>query len=470
LKVTLERLPESRVQLDIEVEPERVAQQVDAAYRRLAPKAKVPGFRPGKAPRVMTERYIGEQRLLNEAIDRLIPDVYNEAIENESVDAIAQPELEKVEIDPMRFKFTVAVRPDVELGDYHAIRVQPDAVEVTDEMLDEQMKLIQRRYAMQVPVERPIQWDDIVIADVHGKLEDEDFVSDDDAEFPLREGQTLFVPGLAEAFIGMSKGDEKKIDLAMPEDFRIERMAGKPATFELRVKEVKEEQLPDLDDDFASTVNAEEFPTIDALRERIKNDLTTALQNDADTKLRSEALDKLVEGATIEFPRVLVDREIERMVRESMGSDQAQYASYLQRAGRTEEEYRETLRPEAETHVRRSLALSKLTDAEGLDATAEEIEVELDKLVEPLGDDAERFRDMFRTEDGLTTLRRNIISRKVLDRLAEIVTSDAVAEANAGAAVKAGAESKPKAKAPAKPRKPKASVAAASADVQEETE
>ena len=426
MKVTLERLPESRVQLDIEVEPERVAKQVDAAYRRLAPKAKVPGFRPGKAPRAMTERYIGEQRLLNEAIDKLIPDVYNEAIETESVDAIAQPELDKVELDPMRFKFTVAVRPEVELGDYHSIRVEPDAVEVTGEMLDEQLRLIQRRYAMQVPVERPIQWDDVIIADVSGTLDDE--------------------------------------------DFRVERIAGKPTTFTLKVKEVKEEQLPDLDDDFASTVNAEEFPTFEALKERINGDLHKAIQEQSDTKLRAQALDKLVEGATIEFPRVLVDREIERMIRESMGNDQAQYATYLQRAGRSEEEYRETLRPEAETHVRRSLALSKLTDAEGLDAAEEEIELELDKLVEPLGDDAARFRDMFRTDDGMATLRRNIISKKVLDRLAEIATSDSASKANASVTTKAGDDSKPKAKAPAKPRKPKASAVAASSDVQEETE
>ncbi|MGH2633228.1 MAG: trigger factor, partial [Tepidiformaceae bacterium] len=161
MKVTLERLPESRVQLDIEVEPERVAKSLDAAYRRLASKARVPGFRPGKAPRNLTERYIGQDRLMNEAIDKLLPDVYNEALESEDVDAIAQPELQKVDLDPMRFTLTVAVRPTVELGDYHAIRVDAEPVEVTDEMVNEQLELIRKRYATQVPVERPVQWGDI---------------------------------------------------------------------------------------------------------------------------------------------------------------------------------------------------------------------------------------------------------------------------------------------------------------------
>ena len=134
MKVTLERLPESRVQLQIEVEAERVEKSVDAAYRRLAPKARVPGFRPGKAPRAMTEKYIGRERLMNDAIEKLIPDVYNEAIATEDVDAIAQPELDGIELDPVVLKFVVSVRPSVDLGEYKTVRAQKDGVEVSDEI------------------------------------------------------------------------------------------------------------------------------------------------------------------------------------------------------------------------------------------------------------------------------------------------------------------------------------------------
>ena len=455
MKVTLERLPESRIQLDIEVEPERVAKWRDAAYRRLAPKAKVPGFRPGKAPRAMTERYIGEQRLMNEAIDKLIPDVYNEAIEAESVDAIAQPELDKLELDPMRLKFIVAVRPSVELGEYQGIRVEREKTEVTEEMLEEQITLIRRRHAIQAPVDRPVQWDDILIADVSGKVGEDEFVRDEDAEFPLREGQVMFVPELAEGFIGMKKGEEKSFEIAIPEDFRVERIAGKTSTFTINLKEVKEEKLPEADDDFANQVNADEFPTFDALKERIRTDLARALREQSDAKLRQDGVDKLVECATLEYPRVVVDREIDHLVRESMGNDQAQYTSYLQRVGRSEEEYRETLREAAERRVQRSLVLSKLAEAEGLDVTAEEIEEELDKLVGPMGDDAQRFRDMFGTAEGITSIRRNLISQKTLDRLA------AIASGEAGGTE--AAASKPKAR---KPRAAKAAVA--NGDVEEE--
>lgn len=425
VKVTLERLPESRVQLDIEVEPERVAEQVDAAYKRLAPRAKVPGFRPGKAPRALTERYIGTDRLMNEAIDKLLPDVYNEAIESHDVDAIAQPELDKLELEPMRFKFIVAVRPSIDLGDYKSIRLEEEHPEVTQEMLDEQLELLLRRYATQVPVDRPVQWDDILIADVSGEAGGEPFVSDTGAEFPLREGQTLFVPGLAEAFLGMTKGEEKKAEITMPEDFRTERLQGKNATFTLHVKEIKEEQLPAPDDDFAQQVNAEEFPTYEALKERIKSDLEKAVQEQADAAFRQQAVDKLVEGATVEYPRILIEREIDHIVQDQMGNDQAQYAAYLRRVGRSESEFRESLREAAEARVRRSLAISQLAEAEGLEVKAEEIEEELDRLVEPLGDDGARFRDMFATEEGVSSIRRNLLTKKTLDRLAAIARGEA---------------------------------------------
>ncbi len=425
MKVTLERLPESRVQLDIEVEPDRLTKSLDAAYRRLAPKARVPGFRPGKAPRPLAEKYIGQDRLMNEAIDKLLPEVYNEAIEEQEIDAIAQPELDKLDLDPLRFKFIVAVRPTIDLGAYGEIRIEPEKAEVTDEMVEEQILLMRRRLATQVPVERGIQWNDFVIADVTGTDGDDRFVEDNDAEFPLREGQVLFVPGLAEAFLGMKKGEEKDIEIMIPDDFRVDRLQGKTTAFHLSIKEVKEEQLPEPDDDFAQQVNADDFPTFAALQERIRSDLEKALTEQTENANQAKALDALVDAAQIEFPRVLVDREIDRMVRDSMGNDASQYASYLRRIGRSESEYRESLREGAESRVRRSLALSQLAEAEGIEVSAEEIEGELDKLVAPLGDDAERFREMFSSEDGSSTIRRNVQTRKALERLAQIARGEA---------------------------------------------
>ena len=424
MKVTLERLPESRVQLQIEIDDERLEKSLDSAYKRLAQRNRFPGFRPGKAPRPIVERAVGREGLIREALDKLVPAAYNEAIETENVDAIGQPELEIEQLEPVKFTATVPIRPTVALNDYHSIRVEPETAEVTDEMVEEQLLLLRRRHATQVPVDRVSQWDDVITADVKATEEGNEFLQDENAEFPLREGKVLFVPGLAEAFLGTKKGDEKTLEIAIPEDFHIEPLKGKTGTFTLTIHEVKEEQLPEADDEFANSVNADEFPDFASLRARIESDMKASLENDAESKFRSSVVDKLVEGATLEYPRVLVEHEIDHLVREAMGNNQQQYQMYLQQLGRSEADFRETWREAADMRLRRSLVLSELAEAEGLDVSAEEIEEELDTLVAPMGDDAARFRQMFATEEGVSTIRRNLLSRKTLDRLAAVARGE----------------------------------------------
>jgi trigger factor len=424
VKVTLERLPESRVQLQIEIDEDRLERSLDSAYKRIAQKNRFPGFRPGKAPRNIVERAVGRQGLIREALDKLVPDAYNEAIETEDVDAIGQPELEIDQLEPVKFTAIVPVRPKVELNDYRSIRVEPETVEVTDEMVSEQIELLQRRHATHIPVERPVQWNDILIADVKGEAEGDQFLEDENAEFPLREGQVLFLDGLAEGFIGMSKGETKELTLKIPEDFRVERLQGKDAKFTLHIREVKEEKLPELDDEFAAMINAEEFENFEALKSRIEADIRKQLEESATAKLRNEAVDKLVEAATIEYPKLLVEHEIDHLIGEATGNDKAQYQNYLRTVGRSEAEFRETWREAADLRVRRSLVLQQLQEAEGLDVSAEEIDQELDSLVAPMGDDAARFRQMFASEEGVATIRRNLLSRKTLDRLEAIATGE----------------------------------------------
>ncbi|MGI8925071.1 MAG: trigger factor, partial [Tepidiformaceae bacterium] len=386
MKVTRERLPESRVLLDIEVDPERLEQSLDAEYRRFATRAKIPGFRPGKAPRAVIERAMGGPQqlrtaLIDDSLKHLVPDVYNEVIKDEDVDAIAQPELEIVELDPVRFKATVPVRPTVELNDYRSIRIDKETVEVTDEMVAEQVMGLRRRHATQVPVDRPAAWGDVVIADVSGRIagEEDTFMEDENAEIPLQEGQEILVPGLAEAFAGLRKGEQRSLELVMPEDFRAERFQGKTATFTIAMKEVKEVQLPAEDGELAALVNAEEFDSFEALRTRIHEDLEKSLATNVEAAHRQAALDKVVEGATIEYPRVLVDREIDHIINEVTGSDRQAYAAHLQRIGRSEEEYRETFREAAEARLRRGLVLARVVEAEAIESSPEDIDGEVER-------------------------------------------------------------------------------------------
>lgn len=423
MKVNLERLPESRVQLEIEVEPDRLERSLDAAYKRLVPTLRIPGFRPGKAPRRIVEQMVGRDRLLHEALDALVPAVYTEALESEEVDAVDQPELEILEMEPVRFKATVPVRPTVTLGDYESIRIAPEPVEVTDEMFDEQMEMIRRRFATIAPVERGAEWDDILTADIQGTVDGAPFVQDEDVEFPLREGQRLLLPDLAEQFLGMEAESEKTVELPVPEDFP-EQVANKTASITLTVKAVKEEELPDEDDDLAQQVNAEEFETIDDLHERVRNDLQETLQRQADEAYRLKVVDELVGLSEIEYPQVLLDREIDELIRESHGSDVRAYQAHLAQIGKTTDEFREMYREPAQERLFRSLVLSELTSAEGIEVTDAEVDEQLEKMLEPLGEQAESMRTMFESDRGSASIRNTLLTDKTLARLQEIATAE----------------------------------------------
>lgn len=312
-------------------------------------------------------------------------------------------------------------------GEYKAVRLAREPVEVTDEEVAEQVLLLRRRNATQSPVERPAQWDDWLIGDVSGKVEDESFMSDEDAEFQLREGQELLLPGLAEAFIGMSKGDTKTVEFTLPDEFPAERLQGKQATFDLHIKEVKEELLPEEDDDLASLVNADEFENLAALKTRIHDDLLKSKEAAEESAFQTRVIDAILEGATIEYPRILVEREIDHLIQDSLGAntDRQAYLTYLQRAGRSEEEFRETFREAAERRVRTSLVLSQFADDEEVEITEADVEAELDTIVAPMGDDAERFREFFATPEAQESIRRNLLTRKTLERITAIATGDA---------------------------------------------
>jgi len=423
VKVTLERLPESRVQLEIEVEPDRLERSLDAAYKRLVPTLRIPGFRPGKAPRRVVERMVGRERLLHEALDALVPAVYTEALESEEIDPVDQPELEILETEPVRFTATVPVRPTVTLGDYSTIRIAPEPVEVTDEMFEEQMTLIRRRFATIGPVERGAEWNDHLTADLKGIVEETPFVQDEDVDFQLIEDQRLLLPGLAEEFLGMESESEKTVELEVPEDFP-PQFAGKTASLTLTVKAVKEEELPDEDDDLAQQVNAEEFETIDELRERVRHDLEETLQRQADEAYRLKAIDELVGLSEIEFPQVLLDREIDELIRQDHGSDVRAYQAHLAQVGKSTEEFRELYREPAQERLFRSLVLGEFTTAEGIEVSEEEVVEQREKMLEPLGEEAANMRTMFESESGAANIRGSLLTEKTLARLQEIASAE----------------------------------------------
>ena len=430
MKVSTERLPESQVAIEIEVDEERLQKAMTSAYKRLAAKTRIPGFRPGKAPREVLERHLGEHAVLHEAIDRLMPQVYKEALEQEDISPIDQAAYELVTEQPLVAKFTVPVRPSVDLGDYASLRVPKEAVEVEEERVQEALEGLQHRYATLEPAERPIQWGDIIRADVHGTVGEKVLVQEEAVEFQMVEGRTISIPGFAEALVGHEKGPEFEFELTVPEDAPDESLRGQTARYNVRIHEVKQENLPALDDDFARQAG-EGFSDMAALRSRVEDDLREALEQEAERRYHDQILEALGERAEIEYPPVLVDRETERLLREQAGGAQQgrgngkdELEEYLQRVGKSEEELRSELRSTAEERVRRSLVLSQVEEAEDIHVTDSEVEAEISRMTEGVGSQADELRRLLSSDNAKDGLQRSLTTKKTLERLAEIASRD----------------------------------------------
>ena len=433
MKVTTEKIPDSQVVLEIEVERERVEQALDRAYRRLAQRTKVPGFRPGKAPRAMLERFLGAGTLLDEALDRLLPEVYREAVEGEDLHPIDLPALEILSTEPLLVKATVPVRPTIDLGDYGSLRVPRDPALVPDERVRAALEELQRRYAVLEPVDRPVQWDDILRADVTASTEEGQVFAQKDLEFQMRPGIVISLPGLAEKLIGLQKGAETDLDVEAAADNPDRRVAGKTVRYRVLVREIKQEKLPAVDDAFARQVG-EGFPSLAALRDRILSDLQRQAEEEALHRYHDRILEALEVQAHVEFPPVLVEREIDRLLREQQRAlaQERDPGRYVQEAGKTEGEWRQELRPQALERVRRSLMLTQVAEVENIEVGDGEIEEEVERTAAAAGPQKEQVRTLFTRPEGRDAIRRSLLTRKTLARLVEIASQDGGLPAGGG--------------------------------------
>ena len=421
VKVSTERTPDSQLILEIEVDEDRLESSLNKAYRRLVQRTAVPGFRKGKAPRPMLERHLGHHRLLHEALDILVPEVYEEAIKENGIEPLDQPQLEILQEEPLPIiKATVPLQPTVELGDYRSLRLEREPVEVDAAEVEAALEDLRRRYAVHEPVERPVSMGDIVRLDVKATVEGKTFYEDEDAEVRLREGGVVMVPGFAEALVGVKKDEPKEIMITVPKDYEEADLAGKPCVFSVLVHEIKQEQLPKLNDDFAREVG-EGFPNLKALRSHLENEARERLEQQGQGGYYDKIVDGLAESAgKIEFPPVLLDREIERLLREEARTAGTDTGAYLERMKLSPEELRDRFREQAEENVRRSLVLTKVSELEGLGVEHEEIDAEIDRMAAGAGPQGDQMRMLFASAAGHEAIGRSLLTRKTLERLAAI--------------------------------------------------
>ncbi|GMU39988.1 MAG: trigger factor [Chloroflexota bacterium] len=427
---TVERLERARVALEIEVDPERVEKHTERAAQRISRQVRIPGFRPGKAPRNMVERHVGSGAILQEALEELIPEVYNEAIAELDIDAIDQPEFDLKSTEPLVVTATVPVRPKVDLGDYRALRVPKPDAPVTEEQVEQTKVALRRQYAVLEPVERATQWNDHIRADVKVTVEGQESYSEEDAEFPLREGSVVSLPGFVDRLVGLEAG-EHTIEFTLPDDLPSETLRGKRATYEVKIHEVKQEVLPELDDEFVASLDEEGVETVADLDARLRKDLAAQAERAVREQYHNEIIDLLITQANLDYPDVLVNREVDRVIdRESNHASHSRegFENWLKSIGRTEEEVRDAFRPEADLVVRRALALGELIEKESIEVTEAQIDEEIDSLLAQMtgGNPANQqaIRGLIDTPDGRNSIRSQLLTRFAVERLEEITSQE----------------------------------------------
>ena len=432
--VTAERLPRSLVSLEIEVEPERLEASMKKVINKVSRQVRIPGFGPGKAPREIVERTVGQPMLLQEAIEDLLPGVYNEALETEEIEAIDQPEIELKSTEPLVVQATVPVRPTIEIGAYQALRVPQEEPSAGDTEIDEALTELRRRYATLEPVDRPVEWNDTVRIDMSVSVEGQaEPHIEEGAEFAVTEGGIVSLPGFLDQLIGLERGGPHEFEFDLPEDYQAEELAGKTASYSVQLLEVKQEVLPDLDDDFARSLDEEGIENLEELQERVSEGVREQIEAVHQMNYREEVVDLLLATAELDYPEVLVEREIDRLVDEQSqhaAHEREDFERWLQAIGRTEEEVRDSLREQADLIVRRGLVLSEFAVREEIAATDEEIGERVDEIIEQASagttdlEQRARVRGMFDTEQMRASLRERLISERALERLIEIASQE----------------------------------------------
>lgn len=455
MKVSTEKTENRQVVLEIGAEPEEVERSLEGAYQRLVQRTQVPGFRKGKAPRDMLERHIGRGALLEEALERLVPQLLNQAINEQGLEPIAQPEVEITQIEPVTFKATIPLSPTVELGNYKDISIAREPASVTDEDVDRVIQQLRAQQGTWMPVERPVQFGDLVTINVTGNADGKDILDKKDLQFQVFQGVPIPVPGFSEELEGMEKGQDKEFTIALPDDDAAGELAGKDCRFKVNVSEIKEQKLPELDDEFAKSLG-QGFETVDALREDVTSHLQAMAEQAARRSHENKAIDALVEASNVVFPPIIAEKEIERLIAAQESELQANKISledYLRSQNKSREELREELRPIATKNISGSLALGRLAEEEKIEVAAEEVDEEIEVMAQNAGEQGENMRQLFQSPGTRKSLENVLITRKTVQRLVDIASGEVKKEVKTKA--------KPKSKAKAKSSKPAASEAQA---------
>jgi trigger factor len=421
------KLEDNRVRLDVQVPPEAVRQGVEAKVRELGRQARVPGFRPGKAPRRVIENHLGRDYIYYETLQERLPTWYSEAVVETDLRPIDQPEIHfdqpLDEEEGFEFSAMVAVRPEAELEEYKGLEVPKEEVEVGDEQVAEQLEQMRGQFATLAAVEdRPVQEGDFVIMDFRGErmTTGEPLEGGQAEDYMLEVGRGELLPDFEQNLIGMKAGERKQFGVTFPMEYAEESLKGQSILFHVHVKEIKERDLPLLDDEFAK--EASEFETLEELRAAVREQLEAAAQRRVEGEFRTRVLDAATERAEVEVPDIMVDEKVEEMLESFERSLRAQGmepGQYYQLAGTSAEEIKDRVRPDAADTVKKELTLDAVASAESILADEDEVMHQIEHLAEDSGREQGEIAETMRKNGTYALLEEEIARAKALDFLVE---------------------------------------------------
>lgn len=448
-----EKLEKSRVALTIETSAEEFEAAVNKAYLKMRGKINVPGFRVGKAPRKIIEKMYGAEVFYEEAVNIILPDAYEAAVKEQELEVVGYPqvELESCTKDGVVFKCTVAVYPEVKLGQYKGLEAPEAEVKVVAADVNARLKEMADRNSRLVSVERAVKKGDTADIDFEGFDNGVAFDGGKGENFDLEIGSGSFVPGFEDQLIGMKAGEEKDIDITFPENYTPE-LAGKPVVFHVKVNEVKEKQVPAIDDEFAKDVS--EFDTLKDLKADIKKKLTAERTESAQRAFEDVLMAKVAEGIEADIPEEMVELQAERMMeqfKQQLASQGIPFDQYLKMTNTAEADFRKQAQGPAADQVKMDLAVEAIIKAEGLEASDEDVESEMKSVAEKYGMDLDTVKKYLRPEDVKEQVIREKVVKLVADSAVAVAPAEEKAELEAeGEVVEKKAAKKAPAKKPAK--------------------
>ena len=387
MSVQVENLEKSMAKLTIEVSAEKLEEALQEAYNRQKNRISLPGFRKGKVPRNMVEKMYGPEIFYEDAANLLIQKEYGAAVKESGEDVVSQPEIDIVQLEkgkPFIFTAEVAVKPEVTLGKYMGVTVTKIDTNVTDDEVDAEVERQRESNARSITIEdRPVADGDTTVIDFEGFVDGEAFEGGKGENYPLVIGSHSFIDTFEDQIIGMNIGDEKEINVTFPEEYHVDDLKGKPAMFKVSVKEIKEKQLPELNDEFAQDVS--DFDTLAEYKDDLKNKIADRKSREAKAKQEDEAIAKIIESSKMDIPDAMVDTQVNRMVEDFAQRLQQQGLSveqYFQYTGMTADKIMEEMKPEAVKRIQSRLVLEAVVKAENIETSDEEFEAELKKMAE----------------------------------------------------------------------------------------